>query len=517
MSAPPPPTSQCAIGRQLGSPNSTRGRDLTELAPDSPSTHPDVPLRDQFLPKRDPACEQCTTPMTQRHLFDQALEPGRYAYGEIVMINESVHVPIDHILTPYRQKMGLASTSTLSLARSRRKERPGVFLGRRPKGANGTEMMLMATFSGIYKHDDLPRLLRLFCLPISPHCGIGATIEHLHTTPEWQKNHGWLILHPFSSLATVSGRWKWKDEDGTYQKECSFKLDEEVISQLEEIHNRRFKEWNAKCSDKGYLRECLEEYQKFKQKGKNQSKSSVGGSPFVPQTSFEDLAEPAVTSEQDGPQTNENAQSLGLLWESQPLPGNADVEPGPPIDAQLVPSPPHSRRPSVSGRFMFGDAPPLDLDPANLDRHGVGFRREIVERWRRTLSPLVGPRNKLRGIAFEADEWLNKLLDMPGEPFGVPGEVFESDDDWETTSAATTESVHDDAGPVVDETRAVLGGATITLPHVQVGQPSGEPVNELPPSADNDRGSLGEPPTSAPLQAIATSVLEVCNVSNRPT
>ena len=50
-------------------------------------------------------------------------------------------------------------------------------------------------------------------------------------------------------------------------------------------------------------------------------------------------------------------------------------------------------------------------------------------------------------------------------PLGAPGEPSaesEEEDDWETTSAATTESVHDDAELVVNMRRATLGDATLT-------------------------------------------------------
>lgn len=54
------------------------------------------------------------------------------------------------------------------------------------------------------------------------------------------------------------------DEDGTRSEECSFKLDDAVLSQVDDIYNRRFQQWSAKCSgDEGnaYLQECLKEYQ----------------------------------------------------------------------------------------------------------------------------------------------------------------------------------------------------------------------------------------------------------------
>lgn len=65
-------------------------------------------------------------------------------------------------------------------------------------------------------------------------------------------------------------------------------------------------------------------------------------------------------------------------------------------------------------------------------------------------------------------------------PLGAPGEPSaesEEEDDWETTSAATTESVHDDAELVVNMRRATLGDATITSP--PKGAPAGVGVDRL--------------------------------------
>ena len=225
---------------------------------------------DRSFLKGDPACEQCATPMTQRHLFDKALGLYRYAYGEIIRINESVHAPIEPILSPYQQARSLASGGSPSQTRGRGSKgpRPCVVLTnpgnpRQAKGSKPTKTMLLATFSGIHKFDNLPRVLQHFCMPVSPHSEIGADVEHLHTTPEWQRDHAWLILRPFYSSGAVSGRWRWQDKNGKRPKECSFRLDGAVLSQVEDICRRRFQEWNTLCSgDKGlaYGRECLREY-----------------------------------------------------------------------------------------------------------------------------------------------------------------------------------------------------------------------------------------------------------------
>ncbi|KAM5537958.1 hypothetical protein V8D89_008434 [Ganoderma adspersum] len=492
--------SPTAVDPHVQSPSSATGHNPALY---NESIQPTIQPADQSFPKGDPACGQCTAPMTQRHLFDKALGPGRYAYGEIIGINESVHAPIEQILTPDRRTMPLPSTGSPSRTQGRRRKgpRPGVVLTipgnhRRANSMNGTKTMLLATFSGIHKFDNLPRVLRHFCMPVSPHSEIGAEVEHLHTTPEWQRDHAWLILHPIVSSGTVSGRWRWKDKNGKSPKECSFKLDGAVLSQMEDVYNRRFKEWSANClGHKGlaYLQECVREYKIFKQQDYNKSKvsewidepplnlgapssllapakSSIGGSPLLYQASLEPQDAPARASEQVEPRANEDAPSPPVL-PPQPLPDITDVVPEPPIPrAGLTPS--HSRHTSASGRLIFGDTVPLDLDPAN--RLGVNFGTKI-EDWLSRLEPLPG--DILQG------------LPLPLRLSGEPSLESESEGDWETTSAATTESVHDDAELVVDMRRAALKDATITSP--PEGAPAGVGVDGPAPTEDNNRASPG--------------------------
>ncbi|KAM5537851.1 hypothetical protein V8D89_008493 [Ganoderma adspersum] len=477
--SPTSPSLPVPIHPQVEPPDSARGRDSSKPALNNTSSRPAIQPRNQSPPKRDPACEHCTTPMVNRHLFDQALAPDRYAYGEIVKIRESVQVPIKRVLTPCRQAMVPTSSGGFSWPRSKGKKRPGVVLGlsgnpRLAKGMNGTKMVLMATFNGKHKFDNLPRVLRHFCMPISPHYEIGIDVEHIHTTPEWQKDHVWAILPPCVSSGKVFGRWEWKDEVGNVQKECSFKLDEKALSQLADTYKKRFGEWSAIClADEGYQEECLKEYLESQ---RQDAESSVGGSPLTSQASLEPQVSPSRVSKQVEPRANEDAPSPPVL-PPQPLPDISDVAPEPSIP-QDGRSPSHSRHTSASGRLIFGDTLPLDLNPAN--RLGVNFGPKI-EDWLSKLEPSPG----------------HALQGLPGLSLGVPGEPsaqLEEEEDWETTSAATTESVHDDAELIVDMRRATLGGATMTSP--PKGAPAGVGVDGPAPTEDNDRASRGEAPTS---------------------
>lgn len=251
-------------GRLSASPRSFNS---LELPLDNSSTDQSSQRRNQSSPNRDPACENCAAPATERHCFNRDLKGGRYAYGEIIAINESVHAPIDQLFAvPSAHSTAVMSTSSLGL-RPRgddKNPRPGVVLSipqRTAKDSNGTKVRLMAGFINIYKLDDLPPVLQQFCMPVSPHYEIGMNVEHLHTTPEWQKDHAWLILPPYVSSRAVQGRWRWRDANGKRPEGCSFEVDNDTLSQLENIYVRRFKEWSEKCSEEGYREERHKEYQ----------------------------------------------------------------------------------------------------------------------------------------------------------------------------------------------------------------------------------------------------------------
>ncbi|PIL33673.1 hypothetical protein GSI_04297 [Ganoderma sinense ZZ0214-1] len=120
----------------------------------------------------------------------------------------------------------------------------------------------MATYDGINKLSKFPSVLQLFCIPVSPHNEIQPSVEHLHTTPEWQKDDVWLLILAFISAGEVTGRWKWRNQRGKLQNTLSLYVRENELFELAEIQKRRWKEWSTKClTEEGYLETCYVEYE----------------------------------------------------------------------------------------------------------------------------------------------------------------------------------------------------------------------------------------------------------------
>lgn len=219
-------------------------------------------------PQPDPACSTCVTPSTTLYRHDP--EAKSYLEGEIIGIRESVHRPIDHIFS-----LNIPSMAPLLDRRGIGKVRPAIVwndgslasLGSEsadldPTIPTTTRACLMATYEGNYALETLPQILRdNFAVPISPHCEIGEGTPHLHTCPEWQKDHTWLIVYPFTSMGVVDGRWFYKALDGSKQKEYSFKVEESMLDMLSELRQEKMDLWSQRCLEEGdYITQCLEDY-----------------------------------------------------------------------------------------------------------------------------------------------------------------------------------------------------------------------------------------------------------------
>ncbi|TFK88050.1 hypothetical protein K466DRAFT_598985 [Polyporus arcularius HHB13444] len=125
----------------------------------------------------------------------------------------------------------------------------------------------MASYKDTYTYDSLPDVLRShFAVPVSPHCEIRPGDEHLHTSPEWQNRHIWLLVLPFQSAGTVVKRWGWKDDTHTHRDDLSFKIEENAHAQLMATIHSRMMGWNHSCSaKKAYHKACREQYDIFRE------------------------------------------------------------------------------------------------------------------------------------------------------------------------------------------------------------------------------------------------------------
>ena len=221
-------------------------------------------------PQRDPTCSTCSEPLATQHAIDP--NKKQYAIGDIVAIQESVHTPIDPLFAsvaavqPAASSLDNVSRVSKGLDGEGSPVRPAVILEPRLIAQQDQEedtsyLMLMATYKGTHTLAELPLVLQHFCVAVSPHCEIGEDVTHLHTSPEWQKDHAWLIARPFFSSGTVSKRWGWKDGQGKAQAGSAFKVDKPDVTRLLRTHQTKWEEWLEQCEQKGYLEDRYKEYE----------------------------------------------------------------------------------------------------------------------------------------------------------------------------------------------------------------------------------------------------------------
>ncbi|KAI0697391.1 hypothetical protein C8T65DRAFT_743186 [Cerioporus squamosus] len=213
-------------------------------------------------PIRDPACERCRYPSRTPFKVD----PDNYVWevGDIVMLNESIHLPVDSLLGN-RIRSRRQSTGPSSMGGSTRgKERSAIVWEIVSEGY--VRYVMMASYEGLHTHDSLPDILKNhFAVPVSPHCEIRPEDSHVHTDPEWQARNIWLVAIPFASDGQVASRWGWKDVHRVRQNDRGFTIEESVWIQLQDTIESRLAEWGEACrSRRGYLRKCKEEYNTFK-------------------------------------------------------------------------------------------------------------------------------------------------------------------------------------------------------------------------------------------------------------
>ena len=217
------------------------------------------------LPNRDPACSLCTEPLKTPH--EHSWTVGGARPGEVVVVRESIHAPIDHIFSQLSAESKDLRSSALD--KTQWPGRPGVILGKRQIGpakvattfVQTTTLCLLTSYDGINQYRHLPEVLNHFAIPVSPHFEIRTGRSHVHMSPEWQESNKWFVAYPFISTGPIVGRWHWKNEQGSWQKKLSFKLDKSALAELINTCEGKLVEWTTRCKDPDYLRRTNDEYQ----------------------------------------------------------------------------------------------------------------------------------------------------------------------------------------------------------------------------------------------------------------
>lgn len=218
-------------------------------------------------------CDDCHQPSTTPYKPD----PQLYAQGDICAIFESPSVPVYLILTgaPPRsrstsripQSTGslmhklkeavtgrTSSQSNRSTGSSDANPRPALILQNVilpcEEGEMTVTVCLLATFNSTVAREDLPLVLRHFCIPVSPHPLATGDEWHIHTMPQWEKSDTWIIAIPFESkMKHIPERWK--DRRREAKPDGSFKLSLQATADLLTECEKRAQEWDRQCQEEG--------------------------------------------------------------------------------------------------------------------------------------------------------------------------------------------------------------------------------------------------------------------------
>ncbi|KAH9846477.1 hypothetical protein C2E23DRAFT_574548 [Lenzites betulinus] len=221
-------------------------------------------------PAADSRCARCRTPHHSQYC---PLDPDRFASGDIWGISEATRVPIQLILYRNRpaaarnsreaglsSKWSVAPKNTGSGKYWEYNARPCIMMSAGdPYSSNGHPICLLATFHGAAVLQDLPEVLRRFCVPISPHPLSAQDGVHLHITPEWLKADAWVIAWLYVTYSPLQGRWQNKAPGSSWNS--SYKLDDEAFAKLLDLCRERRKQWEELCTqDKELRKRCVVEY-----------------------------------------------------------------------------------------------------------------------------------------------------------------------------------------------------------------------------------------------------------------
>ncbi|RPD57915.1 hypothetical protein L227DRAFT_602237 [Lentinus tigrinus ALCF2SS1-6] len=243
------------------------------ITPRPPTTAEQPQAQSRPTPRR--SCEDCSNPTRAPFNIDPANRG--WHVGDVIVLHESIHAPIDDILPDTRRRSAYhpSSGSPSEGGSTRGKARPAIVWriqpgcpvnGKAPLDAEKTWYLLMASYEGCHRYDQLPTILKdHFILCVSPHDEIRPGDSHVHTTPEWQARSKWLVAIPFTSDGHVARRWGWKNEQRVRQDDRGFQLEPHARDQLRDTIEIKMKEWVAACLARpGYLKQCKDEYEIFR-------------------------------------------------------------------------------------------------------------------------------------------------------------------------------------------------------------------------------------------------------------
>ncbi|KAJ3009100.1 hypothetical protein NUW54_g2907 [Trametes sanguinea] len=214
-------------------------------------------------------CLECIDPVhDEYYLPERRGAQTEYNGGDICAIKEGTHVPVYLLLAPGRRIQARLLNS------DDYRPRPCILLNNptedsmagpvAPPASVERTICLMATFNGGTKFEDLPEVLQLNTMPVSPHY-LAQSRRHVHTSPEWEKENAWVILHAYDPRKPFQGHWRNLASQNPNQS--SFRLDLEALSMVHELAKVRKLQWEEYCAhDKEMRRRCYTEYQAVRHK-----------------------------------------------------------------------------------------------------------------------------------------------------------------------------------------------------------------------------------------------------------
>ncbi|KAI9067477.1 hypothetical protein FKP32DRAFT_1755144 [Trametes sanguinea] len=214
-------------------------------------------------------CLECLDPVRDEYYLPESRSAQtEYHGGDICAIKEGTHVPVYLLLAPGRRIQARLLNS------DDYRPRPCIVLnnptedsmaGPVPPPASGERTIcLMATFNGGTKFEDLPEVLQLNTMPVSPHY-LAQSRRHVHTSPEWEKENAWVILHAYDPRKPFQGHWR--NLASQIPNQSSYRLDSETLSMVHELAKVRKFQWEEYCNhDKEMRRRCYTEYQAVRHK-----------------------------------------------------------------------------------------------------------------------------------------------------------------------------------------------------------------------------------------------------------
>ncbi|KAK7030870.1 hypothetical protein VNI00_013980 [Paramarasmius palmivorus] len=116
-----------------------------------------------------------------------------------------------------------------------------------PKNQNIYTIMILASFDKS-EAENVPPAFKEFLIPIPTSIGHAiGNIDHVHTTPEWERAPQYLVVIPVPCPKTVlQGRWQSHKVDAISNHKFGFYLDPTALAYLNGIMQKKLAHWNTK-------------------------------------------------------------------------------------------------------------------------------------------------------------------------------------------------------------------------------------------------------------------------------